>query len=169
MKLSRNRADSWLLEAGWARAGQVAEQDNRVVMMNEHFYPLRVHFEDTDCTGVVYHANYLKFMERARSEWIDSLGIGADWRESAGVHFLVHSLRIQFMQPARLHDRIEVVSRILSVRAASIIFDQCLRLDSMPDKILCRAEIKIACVDKDMLPRAIPEAPILESIRRSLS
>lgn len=129
-------------------AGQVAEQDNRVVMMNEHFYPLRVHFEDTDCTGVVYHANYLKFMERARSEWIDSLGIGADWRESAGVHFLVHSLRIQFMQPARLHDRIEVVSRILSVRAASIIFDQCLRLDSMPIKYYAGRKLRLPVLIK---------------------
>lgn len=138
-------------------------------MMNEHLYPLRIHFEDTDCTGVVYHANYLKFMERARSEWIDSLGIGSDWRESTGIHFLVHSLNIQFIRPARLHDRLEVVSSIQSFRQASIVFDQRLRSDGLPDKILCKAEIKIVCVGKDMLPRAIPEAPILDSIRRSLS
>lgn len=138
-------------------------------MNNEFIYPLRIHIEDTDCTGLVYHANYLNFMERARSEWIDELGIGVSWQKENGLFFVLHSANIQFLKPARVHERVEVVSRIKSIRQASIIFDQCLRLSSMPDKILCKAEIKVACVDFNLQPRALPPAPIFKSIRRILT
>lgn len=108
-------------------------------------------------------------MERARSEWIDELGLGVDWRAQHGVHFVVHSATIQYMKPAKVHERLEVVSLLKSARSASFIVDQHLRLAGMPDKILCKAEIKIACVDKTMLPCAIPGTTFFETIRRSLS
>lgn len=134
--------------------------------MKEFVYPLRIHIEDTDCTGIVYHAKYLHFMERARSEWIDSLGMGMDWQRNHELIFVVHSASIRFLKPARVHDRVEVVSVIKSLRPASIIFDQCLRSADMPDKILCKAEVKVACVDKDMQPSALPASTIIERIGR---
>lgn len=138
-------------------------------MSKAHIYPLRVHIEDTDYTGLVYHANYLNFMERARSEWVDSLGLGIAWRENQGIYLVVHSVNIQYLKPARVHEQLEVVTHVKAIRPASMIFEQCLRFAGMPDKILCKAEVRIACVNNDMLPCALPEATLLETIRRSLS
>lgn len=129
-------------------------------MSGEFIYPLRIQIEDTDCTGLVFHSNYLNFMERARSEWIDQLGLGLDWQQRHKICFVVHSAMIRFIKPARAHDRVEVVSAINTLRPASIIFDQYLRLAGSTDKILCKAEIKIACVDENMQPCALPENPL---------
>lgn len=137
-------------------------------MQNENIYSLRIHIEDTDCTGVVFHSNYLNFMERARSEWIDSLGFGVPWQKENELLFLIHSLNMQFLKPARVHERVEVVSSVKSIRPASIIFDQRLRLSAMPDKILCKAEIKLVCVDFDLHPKVLPEASIFKSIKEML-
>ena len=120
-----------------------------------NLYPMRVHIEDTDCSGLVFHSNYLNFMERARSEWIDQLGLGLDWQRQQQIYFVVHSATIKFLKPSRAHDRLEVVSSVLALRHASIIFDQYLRPEGMADKILCRAEIKIACVDYALQPTPI--------------
>lgn len=138
-------------------------------MKNEFIYPLRVYIEDTDCTGVVYHANYLHFMERARSEWFEALGLGISWMKERDRQFLIHSLNIQYLSPSRAHEQIEVVTSIKEMRAASIIFAQHLHLSGSPSKILCKAEVKIVCVDFSMRPRAIPHTPIFDAIRRTLS
>lgn len=138
-------------------------------MQNQFIYPLRIHIEDTDITGLVYHSNYLNFMERARSEWIDELGMGIEWQRAHHIHFVVHSLAIQYLQAAKLHERVEVVTAFKSIRAASISFDQYLRLASAPDKLLCKAEIKIACVGSDMKACAIPDSPTLKTLRRALT
>jgi tol-pal system-associated acyl-CoA thioesterase len=130
-------------------------------MSQSFIYPLRVHIEDTDCTGVVYHSNYFNFMERGRSEGIDQLGMTIEWQRQHHIMFVVHSASIQFLKPARVHDRLEVVTTIKHLGRASIIFDQYLRLAHAPDKILCKAEIKAACVDGNMRPCALPELPSL--------
>src|SRR5437868_4962695 len=106
-------------------------------MKNEYLYPVRVHIEDTDCTGAVYHANYLKFMERARSEWIDELGFGFMEAREHQRQFVVHSLTIQYLKPACVHDQLEVVTVIRELGRASMTFDQHLRLREMPDTVLC--------------------------------
>ncbi len=123
----------------------------------EFVYPLRVHIEDTDCTGLVFHANYFNFMERARSEWIENLGMGIAWQKEHELLFVIHSAAIQFLKPARVHEYVEVVSVIKTLKPASIIFAQHLRLAGQPDKILCKAEIKVVCVDKNIQPAALPE------------
>lgn len=135
-------------------------------MINEFIYPLRVHIEDTDFSGVVYHSNYLNFMERARSEWAEKLGFGLAWCKQNHILFVVRSAKIDYLKPTRLHEHIEVVSRIKSIRPASIIYDQHLRLAGVEDTILCKAEIKIACVDVDMRPCALPPSFSLETMRR---
>ena len=95
---------------------------------SEHRYPLRVFFEDTDLSGVVYHANYLRFMERARSDMLRVAGI--DQRaafEAGGGAYAVADLQIRFRAPARLDDALLVVSSLAQVRAASVVIHQQVR------------------------------------------
>lgn len=125
--------------------------------MTSFIFPLRVYIEDTDLGGIVYHANYLKFFERARSEWAEQIGWGIDWQREQGVFFTVRYANVDFLKPALVHQKVEVVSRIIQVRLASMIYEQHLRLAETPDTILCKAEIKIACVDNTLRPRALPD------------
>jgi acyl-CoA thioester hydrolase len=120
-------------------------------------FPLRIYIDDTDFGGVVYHANYLKFFERARSEWTEQLKIGTEWQRTKGVYFLVRYAKIEFLRPAQLHQEVEVISSIKEYRKASLIYDQYLRLKERPDTILCKAEIKVACVDSHFKPCALPK------------
>lgn len=136
--------------------------------MNEFIYPMRIHIEDTDYTGTVFHSNYLNFMERARSEWLEHLQIGSNWRAQHQIHFLIHSVNMQFLKPAQLHEQVEVVSKVKTLTRASFVLDQYLRPAASPDKILCKAEIKLVCVGLNMKPCAIPATPILETIRRDI-
>jgi acyl-CoA thioester hydrolase len=125
-------------------------------MHHNHIYPLRVHVEDTDFGGVVFHANYLKFFERARSEWAEEEGRGIAWHQQQGIFFLVRKATLEFLKPAKLHQQLEVVTYIKERRRASLIYVQYLRLAGITDTILCKAEIKVACVDSDMRPRPLP-------------
>jgi len=124
----------------------------------QFIFPIRVYIEDTDYAGVVYHANYLNYFERARSEWIDQLGYGLDWQKEQQLIFPVRHLEIEYLKPARLNQKLEVLTRVESTRPASIIFDQQLRLAGTKDTILTTAKIKIACVDTAMRPQAVPQA-----------
>lgn len=131
-------------------------------MKSIFIYPLRVHIEDTDYAGVVYHANYLKFMERARSEWAEEVGMGIKWQQEEQIYFPVHSLTIQYLKPIRLTDQVEVVTAIKAVRKASLIYEQYLRLANAPDNIICKAEVKVVCVDAAMRPRGLPDHPFMK-------
>lgn len=137
--------------------------------VNEFIYPVRVHVEDVDFGGIVYHANYLNYMERARSEWFDQLGYGIMGQWEQDVFLPLYSIQIFFLHPARLHEQLEVVSKVKEVGAASIVFDQYLRLALSKDKIICKAEIKLACVNRAMQPQKWPKASIVETIRRTLT
>lgn len=137
--------------------------------VNEFIYPMRIHIEDTDFTGLVYHSNYFNFMERARSEWFAQLGLGISWQNEHHLTFVVHSAQIKFISPARLHDQVEVVSVITQMRSASIVFEQQLRLAQPDHRILCKAEIKLACLGADMRPVPYPHVSVLETIRRSIT
>src|SRR5690348_9504550 len=92
-------------------------------------WPVRVYYEDTDLGGVVYHANYLRFMERARTEWLRSAGFEQDMlRDRLKVQFVVVEARIEFRRPARFNDELLVSVRPHSTGRASIEFDQDIRL-----------------------------------------
>ena len=117
--------------------------------------PVRVYWEDTDAGGVVFYANYLKFFERARTEWLRVAGIGQqDLRERTGALFVVASTRLRYLSPARLDDALIVsVDRAEAGRARMTVFQQAWRGDTL----LCEGEIEIACVDQaDFRPRRIP-------------
>jgi acyl-CoA thioester hydrolase len=106
---------------------------------------VRVYYEDTDAAGVVYYANYLKFMERARSEWLSSLGfeVAALEREH-GVAFAVRRVAIDYLRPARLGDRLDVTFAVVSIGKASLVADQEVRRGA---ETLSRARVGVACLD----------------------
>ena len=120
---------------------------------------IRVYYEDADATGVVYYANYLKFMERARTEWLRALGFEQDdMARRDGVMFVVRSAAVEFLKPARFNDSIDVGVAVAGYRGASVTFAQSVR---RADTVLCEAEIRIACVDTAThAPRALPPALI---------
>lgn len=120
-------------------------------------WPIRVYWEDTDAGGVVYHASYLRFLERARSEWLRSLGFAQDaLREREGVVFVVRAMRLDFLKPARLDDELVVEVALGEGRRASLLMNQTIRRGETP---LLEAEVKVACVAAaDFRPRAVPEA-----------
>jgi len=106
--------------------------------------PVRVYIEDTDAGGVVYHANYLKYFERARSDWLDTLGVSQRTLLSENCQFVVVSCQLDFVRPALLNDQLTVALQVERLRAASIDFlQQALR----NGELLCRAKIKVACID----------------------
>lgn len=129
----------------------------------EFSWPVRVYYEDTDSGGVVYYANYLKFMERARTELLRSVGYEQDkLQQESGLIFAVHSADINYRKPARFNDELNVITSIASLGKASIQFDQSVELvssnhdDSHPGT-LATARIKIACLDSQKFsPVSIP-------------
>jgi acyl-CoA thioester hydrolase len=119
-------------------------------------WPVRIYWEDTDAGGVVYHANYLRFMERARTEWLRAQGIDQQaLRDSTGLAFVVRDMQLEFLKPARLDDELQVTVAVKERRAASMLFTQEIgRVDGM---LLIRAQLRVACVDVlAMRPVQIP-------------
>ncbi|MDR2031699.1 MAG: tol-pal system-associated acyl-CoA thioesterase [Azoarcus sp.] len=119
--------------------------------------PVRVYCEDTDAGGVVYYANYLRFCERARSEWLRALGIGQRrLRADGGPVFVVRSVQANYLAPARLDDSLVVTSVLHDLRRVSVCFSQQILRGSTR---LFTAEVKIACVTFDAgRPVPWPEA-----------
>ena len=130
-----------------------APRDGRFVG-REHRFPVRVYFEDTDVAGIVYYANYLRFMERARSDMLRLVGVDQRGALDAGIGvYAVADVSIRYRRPAKLDDALLVVSRIREVRAAScVIHQQVMR----GDEILTDAEVTAACVSPDGRPRRQP-------------
>ena len=124
-------------------------------MADNFDWPVRVYYEDTDSGGVVYHSQYLNFMERARTEWLRSLGFEQnELIEQHNCIFAVHSLNMNFKRPARFNDALLVQSEILKVAGASIQFDQKVLRDG---ELLCKAEVKVACLNSNgFRPMSIP-------------
>lgn len=119
-------------------------------------FALRVYYEDTDAAGVVYYANYLKFMERARTEWLEALGFPlAAFEKTHGLTFVVHRVEVDFLLPARLNDALAATVEVLDLRAATLKLAQTVRRG---ESLLTRAQVGLACVDSQALrPRRIPD------------
>lgn len=133
--------------------------------LSQFYWPVRVYYEDTDSGGVVYYANYLKFMERARTERLRTLGFEQDQlRQDEGVLFTVHSVQADFKQPARFNDALEVTAEISEQRRASLTFSQEIRRHG-ESGVLCCGQIRIACVDA----HSFKPVPIPEVIRSELT
>jgi 4-hydroxybenzoyl-CoA thioesterase len=118
----------------------------------------RVYFEDTDAGGIVYYVNYLKFMERARTERLRDLGFAQSALVGEGLLFVVHSSEARYHAPARLDDELLVSAQVMELNRASLRFRQQVRR-ATDDALLCEGQFLVACVRADNLkPRAIPEA-----------
>ena len=130
----------------------------------EFLWPVRVYYEDTDAGGVVYYANYLKYMERARTEWLRSLGFEQDrLAREQGVMFAVRSAQIEYLRPARFNDLLHLISRISHLGRASLTFEQRVIGQGGAGELLCSGCVKVACVGAESLrPRAIPPTLIAE-------
>jgi acyl-CoA thioester hydrolase len=124
-------------------------------IMSEFSWPVRVYYEDTDTGGVVYHSNYLNFMERARTEWLRSIRIEQDQlRDEHNCIFAVHSMQLKFRKPARFNNLLTVTSTVNKVAGASLEFEQKIMRD---DELLCDAIVKIACLNAESFrPMSIP-------------
>ena len=130
-------------------------------------FPIRIYWEDTDAGGIVFYANYLKFFERARTEWLRSLGIQQQsLKEESGGMFVVSETQIKYFSPARLDDLLEVTARTAEAGRASLVLAQqaWLTVDG-ERKLLAEGTIRIGWVDRQtMKPGRIPAA-ILEALQ----
>jgi acyl-CoA thioester hydrolase len=120
-------------------------------------WPVRIYYEDTDAGGVVYHARYLHFLERARTEWLRALGFEQTrLRGEQGILFVVRGMRLDFARPARLDQALRVTLSLTAQRRASLDVEQRI-LDADAGHLCCRAEVNIACLDAERLrPTRIP-------------
>lgn len=139
-----------------------------MTLLVRFLHPVRVYWEDTDAGGIVFYANYLKFFERARTEWLRSLGLSQQqMRERAGGMFVVSETTLKYHAPARLDDELLVTTVLAGKGGASLLLDQQALLNSdtaTPPKrpLLCHGRIRIGWVDAVSLrPARIPQA-ILE-------
>ena len=125
--------------------------------MREFIWQVRVYYEDTDSGGVVYYANYLRFLERARTEWLRSYGIEQDTlAQQDGLIFAVRSVQLEYVKPAKFNDLLDVSVAISKHGKASLTFDQTIR--KAEGELLCAGQVKVACLAADTLkPQGIPE------------
>jgi acyl-CoA thioester hydrolase len=109
-------------------------------------WPVRVYYEDTDAAGIVYYANYLKFLERARTEWLARAGFTLPALEREhGVAFVVHRLEIEYKEPARLYDALEVTLRLRERGRGRLLMAQDVLRDGA---LLVRATVTLACLNR---------------------
>ncbi len=127
------------------------------IVDGEHVLSVRVYFEDTDASGLVYHANYLRFMERGRTEFCRLLGIEQSMMMADDQYtvFALHSCRLRFLRPARVDDVLEIVSRVVDVRAAAVDVEQTIRC---ADHDVMQGAVRVALIDDGGRPRRLPPA-----------
>ena len=124
--------------------------------VNMFLWPVRIYYEDTDSGGVVYYANYLKFMERARTEWLRAAGFEQDELiEKNNVIFAVRSVQIEYLSPARFNEELLITTTVIKKGKASITVEQKIKRN---ETVICIAEIKIASLNvNDFKPAAMPQ------------
>ncbi|MEB6335864.1 tol-pal system-associated acyl-CoA thioesterase [Serratia rhizosphaerae] len=124
-------------------------------------WPVRVYYEDTDASGVVYHARYVAFFERARTEMLRQHDFHQQQLLSEHVAFVVRRMTVDYLLPARLDEQLEVQSEITQLRGASLTFAQ--RIVNSEGMLLSQADVLIACIDPhQMKPRALPKSIVAE-------
>ncbi len=136
-------------------------QDTSRAKLKMNFeWPVRVYYEDTDSGGVVYYANYLKFMERARSEFLRHLGFEQDQLISQeNIIFAVRSVQLDYLSPARFNDQLICTAQLTELKKASMLFKQMIYREQQMESILCQGEIRIACINAETFkPTAIPHS-----------
>jgi 4-hydroxybenzoyl-CoA thioesterase len=134
------------------------------VSSEEFSVKLRVYIEDTDAGGIVYYVNYLKFMERARTEYMRAQGYGKDYIFKHDLMFVVHEVALKYLKPAVLDDELEATVQLQELRGATMRMQQSVRRQG---QLLVSGDVTIACVDRSTLkPRRIPRE-IIDKLRRT--
>ena len=125
--------------------------------MDTFSIPIRVYIEDTDAGGIVYYANYLRYMERARTEWLRSLGVELDeWQDQHRTLFVVRSLKIDYLLPGRFNDQLRATLVPTIVKRASMSCEQAIM---RAGNVLTASTVQLVCVNADTLgPKAIPNS-----------
>lgn len=132
--------------------------------MQNFQWNIRVYFEDTDTGGVVYYANYLKYLERARTEWLRALGFDQGrLMAETGLGFAVRSIAAEYLKPARLDDELLIVSRVASHGRVQVVFDQ--RIERR-EELLLTATVRIACMHLERGKAAPMPVEIFEQFER---
>jgi acyl-CoA thioester hydrolase len=134
--------------------------------MTNFQWPVRVYYEDTDAGGVVYYANYLRFFERARTEWLRKCGFEQDQlKDQHQLVFAVRSVSIDYLSPARFNQLLSVNTEIAKFRGASILFSQQITdTNTEKNQLLCTANVRVVCIDT----LTFTPCPIPKSIRKEL-
>ena len=131
-----------------------SDADTHRSQEDAHRFPVRVYWEDTDGSGIVYHASYLRFAERARTELLRLVaGSQRVLLRDAGIAFPVRRLEIDYLKPAFLDDAIQVATRVIAAGAASIDLTQAIHRG---DEVITRLRVRIACIDRQGRPTRIP-------------
>lgn len=131
-------------------------------MLKEFIWQIRVYYEDTDAGGVVFYANYLRFMERARTEWLRNIGFEHKLLiDEYKLLFAVKNLTIDYIRPSYLDDLLTITSKLQDIRGASLTFEQDIKNGN--NKLLSQAKVKLACIDAETLKVSpMPEALLSE-------
>ncbi|MBI2380029.1 MAG: tol-pal system-associated acyl-CoA thioesterase [Gammaproteobacteria bacterium] len=126
---------------------------------DEFVFPVRVYYEDTDCAGIVYYANYLRFLERARTEWLRALGFAQDLLIEQGVAFAVTRVELDYKKAARFNELLHALCQVEQVGRASMEFVQSVVNAADPSIVYVSGRVKVACISMDAIKvRPIPEA-----------
>lgn len=119
---------------------------------------IRIYYEDTDCGNVVYYANYLKYMERSRSEFLRERGIDQVAFQKQGIFFVVVEANIKYRSPAHYDDLLTVESKVKDLSSAIVLFETVI---SRTHTVLVKGDVKLACINKDGHARKLPEEIII--------
>ncbi len=120
----------------------------------QHSFPVRVYYEDTDMAGIVFYANYLKYIERARSDWVRGKGIDqAELKDTEGLVFAVRRVEADYLAPARFDDELIVETRPVTVTGARLVMEQIVKRGS---DLLFQAIVTIVCINEDGQPARLP-------------
>jgi len=118
-----------------------------------HHFPVTVYYEDTDMGGIVYHANYLKFIERARSDWVRGLGVDQNQLRDQGIVFAVHRIEADFRAPARLDDRLDVTTKVAEASRTRLTLSQDIHRG---DTLIFQARATLIAMSLQGRPRRLP-------------
>ena len=119
--------------------------------MSDFAFNIRVYIEDTDAGGIVYHANHIRFMERARTEWLRTQGIAHYWQQT-DYSFVVHKINVKYVRPILMDDLITVTAHVISCKTASFRLQQNIYRGEI---LLASGEVELACLNKAMSPRKL--------------
>ncbi len=129
----------------------------------QHMFELRVYSEDTDCYDMVYHPSYLSFLSRARVEWLRGLGFGLKELHDNGYLFAVRRVTIDYLQPAKLDDELQVTTYIKEIKRVSLLIEQIV-IRPRDELTICKAEVKLAFLDKSLHLAKMPESIIKDML-----